>query len=176
MTEIRIIDESHWEDIRLPNEPFRIFGRMIPCYENERWGYSVVHYPPEEITETCFPDYPYDFDAERETAVFIGAYDGDCCVGLAVLREGMFRYLYLDDLKVCADARDKGVGKLLVEKCGEIARERGKLGVYTIGQDNNLAACLFYLRCGFEIGGFDNRVYRGTAQEDKADIIFYLDT
>ncbi len=48
-------------------------------------------------------------------------------------------------------------------------------GVYTIGQDNNLSACLFYLRNGFEIGGFDNRVYRGTGQEGKANILFYRD-
>lgn len=49
------------------------------------------------------------------------------------------------------------------------------LSVYTIGQDNNLAACLFYLEHGFEIGGFDNRCYRGTSQENKTNIYFYRD-
>ena len=49
------------------------------------------------------------------------------------------------------------------------------LGLYTIGQDNNLNACLFYLSCGFQIGGFDNKVYKGTSQEGKSDILFYLD-
>ena len=37
----------------------------------------------------------------------------------------------------------------------EEARNQGMRGVYTIGQDNNLSACLFYLKQGFEIGGFD---------------------
>ena len=57
----------------------------------------------------------------------------------------------------------------------EKAASENMQGVYTVGQDNNLSACLFYLSQGFDIGGFDNRTYRGTAQEDKADIIFYRD-
>ena len=32
-----------------------------------------------------------------------------------------------------------------------------------------------YLKCGFAIGGLDTRVYTGTSQEGKRDIIFYLD-
>lgn len=36
-------------------------------------------------------------------------------------------------------------------------------------------ACLFYLRYGFHIGGLDTEVYRGTRQEGKADILFYID-
>lgn len=49
-------------------------------------------------------------------------------------------------------------------------------GLWTIGQDNNLAACLFYVNNGFRIGGLDTDVYIGTKQEGKADIYFYKDT
>ena len=42
-----------------------------------------------------------------------------------------------------------------------------------MGQDNNLAACQFYIKSGFRIGGVDTEVYNGTSQEGKADIIFY---
>lgn len=175
MIQIRVIDETRKQDINLPNEPFRLFGRMIPSYTNERWSYTVQRFPPEKVTEMCFPDCPCDFDAEREHAVFLGAYDGERCIGLAVLRDDMFKYLYLDDLKVNAAYRGQGVGRLLLDGAKQAALDRGYRGVYTIGQDNNLAACLFYLGYGFEIGGFDNRVYRGTKQEDKANILFYLD-
>ena len=175
MIQIRVIDEARKEDINLPNEPFRLFGRMIPSYTNEEWSHTTEYFPPDEVTEMCFPDYPYDFDAERAHTVFLGAYDGERCVGLAVLRDDMFKYLYLDDLKVCAAFRGQGVGRLLLDGAREAARTRGYRGVYTIGQDNNLAACLFYLNYGFEIGGFDNRIYRGTSQENKANILFYLD-
>ncbi len=34
MIEIRRIDAQHKEDIRLPNEPFRMFGRIVLSYHD----------------------------------------------------------------------------------------------------------------------------------------------
>lgn len=168
-TEIKRIDEAHASDARLPNEPFKLWGRMIPSLENGKWGYTVEQF--ERSEDDIFPDEPYD--VVNDDAVFLGAYNGEECVGVAVLRRDMFRYLYLDDLKVSAAYRGMGIGGKLIDACMKEAEKLGLTGVYTIGQDNNLSACLFYLKQGFEIGGFDNRRYRGTRQETKADIIFY---
>ncbi|MBR6607453.1 MAG: hypothetical protein IKK98_02130, partial [Oscillospiraceae bacterium] len=52
---------------------------------------------------------------------------------------------------------------------------QGCRSIYTQGQDNNLAACRFYLKHGFVIGGLDTMVYNGTSQQGKSDVIFYLD-
>ncbi len=171
MAEIHRITGENRQDAQLPNEPFVLWGRLIPHLQDGMWSYRVERFAKE--MEMCFPDVPYD--PEREDGVFLGAYDGETCIGLAVLRSGMFRYLYLDDLKVCRAFRGKGVGGMLVAACMEEAKARGGRGIYTVGQDNNLSACLFYLKQGFDIGGFDNRAYRGTAQENKADIYFYKD-
>ncbi len=168
---IKQIDAACKGDARLPNEPFSQWGRMIPHLENGEWSYTTEKLP--EITELCFPNEPYD--VEEDDAFFLGAYMGETCVGLVVLRRDMFRYLYLDDLKVNRTVRGHGIGSLLLEASMDVARELGLVGVYTIGQDNNLSACLFYLKNGFEIGGFNNRTYRGTSQENKADIYFYKD-
>ena len=93
-----------------------------------------------------------------ENCTFIGAYDGEC-----------------DDESIRgAAARGRGIGMKLIERAKELAREKGYRGIYVIAQDNNLGACLFFLKCGFRIGGFDTEIYRGTAQEGKSDIIFYL--
>lgn len=175
MIEIRRIDEAHQADIRLPNEPFSLWGRMILTYQDEKWGYTTVEYPKEAITEMCFPDENYDYGEMEKNTVFLGAYDGETCVGLAILQDAFFKYLYLYDLKVNSSYRGRGVGTMLMEKAKDIALERGYRGIYTIGQDNNLSACLFYVRTGFDIGGLDTRVYGGTSQEGKADIYFYLD-
>ena len=83
--------------------------------------------------------------------------------------------MYLYDLKVDPGCRGQGVGRLLIDKCREVAAEQGYKGLYTQGQDNNLGACRFYLKMGFEIGGLDTRVYGGTSQEHKKDILFYCD-
>ena len=171
MIQIRKITAEHAADANIKNEPFSLWGRMIPSLCDGKWTYAVVK--NDDVTEMCFPDLPYD--PSRDEAVFLGAYEGENCVGLAVLRTDMFRYLYLDDLKVDQAYRGRGIGSQLIEACMEEAGRTGKQGVYTVAQDNNLSACLFYLHCGFEIGGFDNRAYRGTVQEHKADIFFYRD-
>ena len=169
--DIRRIDMDHAADTNIPNEPFSVWGRMIPALERGKWTYTIEKY--ESATEMCFPDFPYEVG--QEGSVFLGAYDGAQCIGLAVLRRDMFRYLYLDDLKVNSAYRSQGVGAKLITACMEEARNQGMRGVYTIGQDNNLSACLFYLKQGFVIGGFDNRCYDGTSQEGKANIYFYRD-
>lgn len=169
--DIHPIDAAHAADARLPNEPFALWGRMIPRLEDGVWSYAVEK--RAEAAGMVFPDEPYD--VASDDALFLGAYVDGACVGLAVLRADMFRYLYLDDLKVSAAARGKGVGGALIDACMDEARRRGLRGVYAIAQDDNLSACLFYLKRGFEIGGFDNRCYRGTSQAHKANIYFYRD-
>ena len=168
---VRRITAENKDDANILNEPFAIWGRMVPSLSDGKWSYSTISFETPE--EMCFPDFEYDPGSDGFT--YLGAYDKDRCIGLAVLRKDMFRYLYLDDLKVNREYRGQGVGGMLIDACMQLAEEQQLQGVCTVGQDNNLSACLFYLDHGFEIGGFDNRVYRGTSQEDKADIIFYRD-
>ena len=122
----------------------------------------------------CFPDEHYKLEEMPDTT-FLGAYEDGKCVGVAVLQEAMFKYMYLLDLKVNRDCRGKGIGRRLIDCAKQLAAERGYRGIYTQGQNDNLGACRFYIRCGFRIGGLDTDVYRGTKQEGKSDIYFYLD-
>ena len=62
-----------------------------------------------------------------------------------------------------------------MEKAKEVAKLRNYNGIYTRAQDNNLGACMFYLKNGFVIGGIDTLVYKGTSQEGKIDILFYTE-
>lgn len=39
MIEIKIIDAQHKTDINIPNEPFQMFGQIIPTY-NEKSGHT----------------------------------------------------------------------------------------------------------------------------------------
>lgn len=172
MIEIRAVDGAHREDVNLPNEPFALTGRLIPAYSGGAWTYRTERFDAGEMR---FPDENYDCGALAKDGAVLGAYDGETCVGLAILRNAPFRYLYVSDLKVNADRRGSGIGRMLIGKAKELAAARGYRGLSLIAQDNNLGACLFYLRCGFRIGGLDTEVYRGTSQEGKADITFYLD-
>ncbi len=174
MIEIKIVDKHHKTDINIPNEPFRMFGRIVPLFDGEKWTHRLIEFEKEDITQMCFPDENYDYDSMSDS-IFLGAYDGDKCVGLAILQPGFFKYMYLYDLKVCGEYRRRNIGRMLIEKAKETAAQNGYCGLYTQGQDNNPGACLFYLNAGFYIGGLDTNVYRHTKQEGKADIIFYCE-
>lgn len=153
MIEIRKIDEAHQKDINLPNEPFPLFGRMLPAYRDGQWSYTVERWGANAVKEMCFSDESCDFSAmSEEGSVFLGAYDGETCVGLAILQPGFFKYMYLYDLKVSGAYRGQGVGQRLIERAKEIAAQQNYRGLYTQGQDNNPgrvfpAGVLFY-SCG----------------------------
>ena len=170
MIEIKLIEDPATIDLR-PG-PFAVVGRFIPSLSNGKWGYEVVRPVNEETAIVKFPDDDY---TQYPEGTFIGAYDNGKLVGLALLLPRDFAYMYLADLEVDLDYRKQGVGSLLMQKASEVARKEGYSGIYTYAQDNNVAACLFYLHNGFRIGGFDNELYRHTPQEGKGDITFYWD-
>lgn len=173
MMEIRRITRENAGDLNLKNEPFSMPGKFIPSLHNGVWTYRTELYDaPQEMT---FPDENYDFEEADKKGIVFGAYEDGRCIGIAIFQDYWLKYMYLYDLKVCAAARGKGAGKALILAGLKEAERRGYRGIYTVAQDNNLNACRFYLAAGFQIGGFDNRVYGGTSQQGKADIIFYLD-
>ena len=171
MIEIKHITKENEQDLNLRNEPFSMPGTFIPELKDGVWSYRTEFFPQPQ--SMVFPDENYDFDEITSKGAVFGAYEDGKCIGVAIYQDYWLKHMYLYDLKVSNNARGKGVGKLLIQAGLEEAKKRGYTGLYTIAQDNNLNACLFYLKAGFEIGGFDNHVYQGTSQQGKADIIFY---
>lgn len=72
-------------------------------------SHTVINFPPENNTEMCFPDENYDYDKLSENSIFVGAYDGNTCIGLAVLQHAMMKYIYLYDLKVNREYRGRTI-------------------------------------------------------------------
>ena len=175
---IRQIDKMHQQDILLENEPFPLWGRMIPSYEKEKWSYSIVKFGRQDTGEMCFPNENYDFDSMSRNSTFIGAYDNGKCIGLAILRDGFFRYWYLYDLKVKQDYRRQGAASMLIEKAKELAAKKGYLGIYTQAQDNNLSACLFISTTVFASADLTQRFIMGPTKRERLTScfiwIFYL--
>ncbi len=176
MSTIKRIAKSNESDINIPNEPFSLWGKMVPLFDGEKWSYRIEKFEEHVIKDMKFPDEHYQFDDMKSECFFVGAYN-DCnqCIGLALYRHDRFKYLYLDDLKISKAYRGFGIGKQLLDEGIKIACENGYIGLYTIGQDNNLSACLFYMKSGFNIGGYNTHIYGGTSQADKGNIYFYLD-
>ena len=170
---IRLITRENAGDINLKNEPFRLWGHLLPCYQEGQWSYTVSQ--DDSAGWDLFPDENYDYDQMEAEYLFLGAYDGPVCVGLAILQKQWHKYLYLYDLKVAAAYRRQHIASRLMDAaCNEAVRLKYR-GLWVVAQDNNLSACLLYLNSGFRIGGQDTEVYTGTKQAGKADIHFYRD-
>lgn len=160
-------------DLRLPNESFDLVGKLDVSRVNNEWLYDTELF---DQTETMtFPDEDYKFEDVHEKGFAIGAYENNICVALAVYEHNWNKYLFLNDLKVNREFRKQGVASELIKQGQAFAQKFGYKGIYTIGQDNNLAACQFYLKQGFVIGGLNTNDYKHTPQEGKADIYFYLE-
>ncbi len=170
---IRFIGREDASDINIKNEPFKLFGRMLPSYQDGKWNYSIME--NGKIEWDVFPDENYNFEIMKKEHVFVGAYDGSDCIGLAILKHQWNKYIYLYDLKVNSAYRGQHIATKMMDAACKYAGEHDYRGIWTIGQDNNLSACLFYVNNGFRIGGLDTDVYVGTKQEGKTDIYFYKD-
>lgn len=172
MIEVRRITEENAVDLNLENDSFSMPGRLIPNLNEGKWNYCIEYF--DQPQSMVFPKEEYDLETlTREKGFALAAYVDGVCVGLAVLKPGFLKYMHVYDLEVSSAYRKNGVGRALVHEALQQARQMGYAGLYLQAQDNNLNACLFYLHTGFEIGGFDNRVYTGTSQEGKGDILFY---
>lgn len=110
---IRFIDDEHASDINIKNEPFQLFGRMRPCYQDGRWSFSTVEH--EQIQWDIFPDENYDYKKMKPDHIFIGAYDGSACIGLAILRKQWHKYIYLYDLKVNRSYRGRHIASKMID-------------------------------------------------------------
>ena len=65
----------------------------------------------------------------------------------------------LEDIAVDSSLRGQGVGKALVSKALQWTKAKGLHALRAETQDNNIAACHLYQRCGFKFGGYDNCLY-----------------
>ncbi len=104
---------------------------------------------------------------ERQDALFLTCHDvadtGRTFLGMASARVetkpyGNERWLYVDEVDVCADQRRKGAGRALMRKLIEVAAEAGCEEVWLGADVDNHAA---------------NALYRSLAPDDVAQVIGY---
>jgi ribosomal protein S18 acetylase RimI-like enzyme len=96
------------------------------------------------------------FDALDSDCVWLLiAYIQECPAGLAVLTrvpklDERVGFLVLDELHVIRRFRRKGIGKALLSRCVDLAREQGLAGVRLLARIDNEPARRLYESAGFE--------------------------
>ncbi|MBF0708630.1 GNAT family N-acetyltransferase [Alkalihalobacillus hwajinpoensis] len=143
------------KDINKTNDYFKLFGRVVPSLQSGKWSYKVVLF--NETRETRFPDDKLDWSQyiNREDKTLLLAYMNNICIGQIRIIKEWNRFCYIENIATKKDYRNSGVGKLLLNKAEEWAKERKLIGMSLEAQDDNLGACRFYVKQGFILGGVD---------------------
>ncbi|WP_343718019.1 GNAT family N-acetyltransferase [Inquilinus sp.] len=107
----------------------------------------------------------YAFDADDFAGIgpdrlLAVAREGGRVVGYILISESWNGYASVDDIAVDRAARGAGLAVRLMDRAVQWARERDLPGIRLETQSNNVAACRFYRRHGFVLGGYDAYQYR----------------
>jgi len=171
---IRVADEC-FEDYILNSEfTFTVSGFALAQVGQsvERWEISPVEPYSKNygIDSQEFCDYR---DAADSTVLV--AWLEDRAVGHVVLSKHWNGFAHVDELAVDISARRNGVARALLDVAQFWSRKQDLPGIMLETQNNNLAACKLYERCGFVVGGVDHMRYRGIdPQTREAAIFWYL--
>ncbi len=171
--EIVKINRQNCVHINQANQPFEIIGKIKPTFAEGVWSYSEEIF--KRSREETYPNDTWDCAAyidDPDKAIFFAYSDAEC-IGQIVLKREWNRYAFIEDISVAKSARGKGVGTSLIQKAIEWAKSSDLRGLSLETQDDNLLACRFYAKCGFEIGGVDTLLYKNLGKEDSA-VFWYL--
>jgi ribosomal protein S18 acetylase RimI-like enzyme len=138
--------------------------------ESEKLIYTVVPVQPYE-REVHAEDVNYGFDDVGPT-IFFAEVDGQLAGRIKMLR-WWNRFAYVEDIVVNPEFRGRGVGRQLLERGIQWARENNFPGVMLETQDDNVPACTLYQSCGFVLSGFDRNLYKAINPHTKETALYW---
>ena len=133
-------------------------SRLVLGIENEKLIYTIADVNPPYEREVHIEDTDYGFSGAPPT-VFFAEVDGKLAGRIRVLT-WWNQFGYIEDLVVNPDFRGLSLGRKLLERGIQWARENKLPGVMLETQDDNVPACTLYASCGFVLSGFDRNVYK----------------
>ncbi|RJE88402.1 GNAT family N-acetyltransferase [Paenibacillus sp. 1011MAR3C5] len=172
---LRIEDGDGWKGI---DDRFTIDSALVLSMTDGEISYTVQEIPSyvKSYAETAIEEATDEEDSadyiDNPAQVMYVAYAGNQTVGRILLKRNWNRYALIEDIAVDANRRGGGIGRRLVEQAIQWARDGGMPGVMLETQNHNVGACRLYESCGFVIGGFDTRVYRGL-HKDRTEVAIY---
>ena len=149
------LKEELIEDINQTNDYFKVFGKVVPSFQSEKWSFEEKLFDEPKVIR--FPDDQLDWSQyinSEDKALFL-AYKNNHCIGQIRIIKDWNRFCYIENIAAKKEVRGHGIGKLLLAKAEEWAKERKLIGMSLEAQDDNLGACRFYVKQGFILGGVD---------------------
>jgi ribosomal protein S18 acetylase RimI-like enzyme len=166
------LNEQNIQDVNKCDGTFTVDSKIILQAEKDDIRYTVVsvlpyqkRYPSDEIDYTTYLAKP------DKTIYF--AYMDRQLAGQIILRKNWNQYAYVEDIAVDIHFRKCGVGRTLVAEAIDWAKTKLLAGIMLETQNNNVAACRFYERCGFKLGGFDRYLYKGISKNTEEIALYW---
>jgi len=171
---IREIDEGTVQAIKKYGSSFEVTSKLVLHATNRKISYTVVDVPPYTKQYGAEKVEPKSYVGSSDKTVFF-AFSDDELAGQIRLLKYWNGYAYIDDIAVEPKYRGQGVGHALIERAIEWAKANGLPGLMLETQNNNVAACRLYERCGFKLRGFDTHLYKGLdPTTDEIALYWYL--
>ena len=148
-------------------------------------SHLTLHIQANKISYSIIPVEPYEkiltVDAEDYTTfinnpqkvIFFADVDGKPA-GQIKLVPWWNKFAYVEELIVDTEFRGKGVGRALMTRASEWAKQQNFPGLTLETQDNNVPACRFYEKCGFVLSGFDLYAYKNLDNASEIALYWYL--
>ena len=153
-----------------------VTSRLLLAIEDEKLAYTIVPVAEPYEREVHAEDYDYGFDENGPTIFFaeVGAdRDPPLLAGRIRMMRWWNRFAYVEDLVVNPQYRGLGIGRKLLERGIQWARENRYPGVMLETQDDNVPACTLYQSCGFVLGGFDRNIYKAINPATKETALYW---
>jgi len=157
---IEELGDPNIENIGRRDGQFVIDSQLVLHAENNQIRYTVREQP---LTKKQYDQGNVDYSTyinDPDKAVFLAYADGSVA-GQIVLFKNWNKYAYIEYIAVDQTFRRLGIGQALIEQAKRWAQDQQLPGLMLETQNNNVRACKFYEDCGFQIGGFDNYLYKG---------------
>jgi len=167
---IRKIETNESSQTEFFSRKSTVNSRLILGIENEKLIYTIVPVKPYER------DYPaedvnYSFDGSDPT-IFFAEVDGKLAGRIRMLK-WWNQFAYIEDIAVNPEYRGLGIGRKLLERGIQWARENNHPGIMLETQDDNVPACMLYQSCGFVLSGFDRNVYKAINPDTRETALYW---
>ncbi|MGD2247188.1 MAG: GNAT family N-acetyltransferase [Candidatus Methanofastidiosia archaeon] len=168
---IEELNKKNVDDVHQVDGTFSINSKLVLTVKDNKISYTVVDVP-EYKKKYKKDDIDYSEYINNPDKVIYLAYINDEIAGQIILRKNWNNYAYIEDISVDKKYRRKGIGKLLILYAKKWAKTKKLAGIMLETQNNNVAGCTLYEKCGFVLGGLDVYLYEGL-HPDTDEIALY---
>jgi streptothricin acetyltransferase len=124
------------------------------------------HYPPEIIEVSKY--------INSDNGVVFFAYVDGILAGQIIIKRNWNQHALIEDIAVDKSFQRMSVGKTLMHRSFEWAKQHGFPALMLETQNINAPACRFYHACGFKIGGWDRFLYYGLPESSEVALFWYF--